>query len=288
MNQAHETGPPSGAPFDDIMHRVRLSPAHRRIARFLTEHPESAGYLSVTEVASRSGVSQPSVSRFATHLGFASYTDLREALRERVAPSEAPHEPPAVTESQVSVGVEIDNLNRLREQLADETSLLRAAHYLSQTRPLPVLGLRLSHSLASLFSYLGRKFLPDVRLLGTGGSTLLDDLHLARLDGATALFAIALPRTPRELPAALRAARESGLRIVLLVTDPFDPLTELADAVLVAPTSERLSFDSQVAPNTVIMLLLERLFEQGLPDTQHRLELGEDFAQHTAHYLNEA
>ena len=61
-----------------------LSPAQRRVARFLVQHPERAIFLSAEELGEHSGVSQPSVTRFAVALGFASYTEMREELRAQV------------------------------------------------------------------------------------------------------------------------------------------------------------------------------------------------------------
>ena len=44
----------------------RLTPAQRRIARCLVDHAGQAGYLSSGDLADLAGVSQPSVTRFAT------------------------------------------------------------------------------------------------------------------------------------------------------------------------------------------------------------------------------
>ena len=76
---------------DLLFQRHRLSPAHRRIARFLLEHPDQAVYLTAGELGQRAQVSQPSVTRFAVTLGFAGYPELRDELRSRVVgEAEAP------------------------------------------------------------------------------------------------------------------------------------------------------------------------------------------------------
>ncbi len=48
----------------------RLSPGQRRIAQYLIEHITEAAFLSITDLAERVGVSQPSVTRFAAAVGF--------------------------------------------------------------------------------------------------------------------------------------------------------------------------------------------------------------------------
>ncbi|ETK37495.1 MurR/RpiR family transcriptional regulator [Microbispora sp. ATCC PTA-5024] len=60
----------------------RLTPAQRRIAHCLVQHAADAPFLSSVEVAELAGVSQPSVTRFATALGFEGYPELRRRLRQ--------------------------------------------------------------------------------------------------------------------------------------------------------------------------------------------------------------
>ena len=65
----------------------RLSPAQRQIVqRMLGMFPDVA-FLSTIEIAERTGVSQPTVTRLATALGFAGFPEFRAALRDVVVGS---------------------------------------------------------------------------------------------------------------------------------------------------------------------------------------------------------
>lgn len=64
-----------------LFDRPRLSPGQRRIAQYLIEHITEAAFLSITDLAERVGVSQPSVTRFAAAVGFSGYPALREKLQ---------------------------------------------------------------------------------------------------------------------------------------------------------------------------------------------------------------
>lgn len=59
----------------------RLSPAQRRIGQFLLDHLAEVVFMSSVDLAERVGVSQPSVTRFASALGFSGYPALRDALQ---------------------------------------------------------------------------------------------------------------------------------------------------------------------------------------------------------------
>ncbi len=64
-----------------LFDQPRLSPGQRRIAQYLIEHITEAAFLSITDLAERVGVSQPSVTRFAAAVGFSGYPALREKLQ---------------------------------------------------------------------------------------------------------------------------------------------------------------------------------------------------------------
>lgn len=241
----------------------KLTPAHRRIATFLAaQRPAEAGFLTITEVAERSGVSQPSVSRFASALGYAGFNELREALRSAARDAaDQPEAPRGLTSEQELVQSEIESLTRLQDSLADAGELRAVAEQLIASRPLPVVGLRISAPLADLFGQFATKALPDVRVLTEAGSPLIEAVERARRQGASSLLAIGLPRYPRELLDCLTWARSIGMTVALITDDPFSPLAAEADRVLVAGLSSRFTFDSYAAPTVLCMLLLQQILD---------------------------
>ncbi|KXK62730.1 transcriptional regulator [Micromonospora rosaria] len=249
---------------------VRLTPTQRRIAHCLVQHGSAVGYLSAAEVAELAGVSQPSVTRFATALGHDGYPALRRRLRELTAGTTGPAD--AGNELQQAVRTEIGNLDRLAGQLADRDRIAGAGRLLAASRPLPVLGLRAAAPLATYFAYFAAKVHPDVRVLDDGGSLLADRLDQAAAAGATVLLAFVLPRYPRETLDALREARAAGLTVVAITDSPVSPASEHADLVLPAGVGTDLVFDLHTAPMTLAMVLLQALCDAAPADTQRRLE----------------
>jgi len=59
----------------------RLTPTDRRIAGAVMDDPTLLAFGTVTDLAISIGTSRPSIVRFATRLGFAGYTDLRDQVR---------------------------------------------------------------------------------------------------------------------------------------------------------------------------------------------------------------
>ncbi|MER7954691.1 MurR/RpiR family transcriptional regulator [Streptomyces sp. NPDC096030] len=269
----------------------RLSPGQRRIAQFLIDHLTEAAFLSITELAERVGVSQPSVTRFAASLGFSGYPALREALQPIAlsaiagAPEEA--EERLGNELQSAVDAEIENLTALRRVLADPDQILEIGRELARSVPLTVVGLRISVTLAEYFAYAARRIHPDVRVVTRGGSVAYDGLLQAREAGGTWVLAFAMPRHAKETLAVVRAARRTGLRVVLITDLALGPLVDEADVVFTAGTGSRLVFDSYAAPGVLSAALLQAMADADPERTQLRLEKYEQAAEQHDFFLDD-
>ncbi|MFC8507626.1 MurR/RpiR family transcriptional regulator [Streptomyces sp. NPDC057411] len=267
----------------------RLSPGQRRIAQYLIDHLTEAAFLSITELAERVGVSQPSVTRFAVSLGFSGYPALREVLQpialSAVAGTPDSREQIRQNELQAAVDAEIENLENVRRLLADTNQVLEIGRELAHSVPLTVLGLRISVSLAEYFAYAARRIHPDVRVVTRGGSVAYDALLQARAAGGGWVLAFAMPRHANETLAALRAARSTGLRVVLITDPTVGPLVEEADVVLTAGAGSRLVFDSYAAPGMLSAALLQAMADADPERTQARLEQYEQVADQHGFFL---
>ncbi|MGI5245205.1 MurR/RpiR family transcriptional regulator [Dactylosporangium sp. CA-139066] len=276
----------------DLFDGQRLTPVQRRIARILVEHASRAGYLSSGDLANLAGVSQPSVTRFATALGFDGYPALRDELRVTIDGYR--HGPPTVDDTdegsptsqfEQALSDEIANLQQLSDTLRDAGPLTEAGRLLMGSRPLPVLGMRAAGALAGHFAYFAAKVHPDVRLLHEQGSLFADRLEQARAAGAVAMLAFVLPRYPREAVDALREARGAGLRVVTVTDSPVSPAAAESDVVLPAPVGSRLVFDMHTAPMAMVTMLLQAMCDAAPAETQERLEAFERSAANRQVFL---
>jgi DNA-binding MurR/RpiR family transcriptional regulator len=254
----------------DLFHGARLTPTQRRIAHCLVEHSAKAAYLSAAEVADLAGVSQPSVTRFAMALGYEGYPALRRRLRELTG--DAPESSAEGNAMQLAVRAEAEHLARLHDQLARLDDVERAAGLLMSSRPLPVLGLRAAAPLAGYFGYFAAKVHPDVRVLDSGGTSLLDKLDQARAAGADAMLAVVLPRYPRESLEAIAEAKRAGLAVVAITDSAVSPVAERADVVLPAAVGTQLVFDLHTGPMAMAMVLLQAMCDAAPEPVQRRLE----------------
>ncbi len=257
----------------------RLTPAQRRIAQTFVEHASEAAYLSSNQVAELAGVSQPSVARLATAVGFSGYPEFRRHLRQLVDANATVEPSPNRNEYESAVAAEIANLEALLHHVADREPLREAGRRMMGSRPLVVMGLRLSAAFATYFAFLARRVHDDVRVLDTPGSVLAEELDVAADAGATTALVFGLPRYARETLQAMKWARARELHLIAVTDLPRSPVGELADAVLPVNVGRRFLFDSHGAAMVATNLLLQAMCDADPALTQERLEVFEQRAR---------
>jgi DNA-binding MurR/RpiR family transcriptional regulator len=62
--------------------RSSFSKGQLRIARFISENSEKAAFMTASKLGQKVGVSESTVVRFASELGFDGYPEMRKALQE--------------------------------------------------------------------------------------------------------------------------------------------------------------------------------------------------------------
>lgn len=273
---AHQSVPANGrqmvqAELDRRTEGKRLTPAQRRIAQCLTERSEEIGFLSSLELAELANVSQPSVTRFATALGFDGYLEMRKYLRSSITPAETPAGARA-NRYQAAVLADIPNLSELAQSLAAQSEIDAIGKALADSHPLAVLGLRASEILARQFEFYASKVHPDIRLIVSGGSMVEDHLEQCMAAGGRTLLVFMMPLYPRETLYALEFARQIGMRIVLVSDASYNDHRKLGDMLLKARINSRLVFDSYAAPAALVSVLLDAMCNSMDGRAQKRLE----------------
>lgn len=270
----------------------RLSPALRRVAQFLIDSMPDAAFLSTSEAAARAGVSQPSVTRLIATLGFASYADFREQVREVAlgapvsdppTPTDRPADRPADRPGPDVVDDACAALERLRPVLRSR-AVNDVVHALVESETWVFLGLRASAAIARYGAYFAARIHDDVRVM-VEADTLLDRITVLATAGRRAvLVVVAMPRYPAATVAALRHASALGLTTVLVVdeastaraadltSEPTADFTADATHVLTAPVGTGLVFDTHVAPVLLLSSLVDAVAAVDPRRTQERLE----------------
>lgn len=252
-----------------------LSPSERRVARALLSGPPTIGLESTARLADHAGVSSPTVSRFVAGLGFGSYAEFQQALREEISaqvmsPVEfyrQHRDAQASSDPLASSGTALGDIVASSVGGLDPDEFGRAVALLAERRHRVVtVGGWFSYFVAA---YLGGR-LREIRSAVQVPPPTVSDRVSALVDlGRKDVVAVFdFRRYERDTHDFAQAAHERGASIVLF-TDPWlSPVAEFADAILPAQVVGPSPFES-LAPTvavaeTVVTAVAEALGEEAI------------------------
>lgn len=196
-----------------------LPEAQRRVALYLVEHFPQVPLMSATELARASGSSQPSVTRFAARLGFASYSELTQALQsvilqeiDQPVPLERFTRVGQVESLRDLIRLEVENMQALAH-LIDSDVFTRCAERIATAQRVYLVGLGAAKSLTvHMHLYLSR-LREDVELItSVAAEELMRLIYAGQKDY---VFMIVVPRYPKDTSVLAKVLHARGVPIGL-------------------------------------------------------------------------
>ncbi len=252
---------------DNILSRISdrmntLSKGQRRIAQFISEQYDKAAYITAAKLGAAVGVSESTVVRFASELGYDGYPGMQKELRAMICTKLTATQRIGVASDRMGendilqsvLDADMDNIRiSLSEIERDEFACITDA--IVDAKRVYVLGVRSSASLASFFSFYLNLISPNVRHVET--STVSEVFEqIFRIEAGDVLIAISFPRYSTRTLKAINYAKSRGATVIAITDSKGSPIAQAADMSLTAK-SDMVSFaDSLVAPLSVINALI--------------------------------
>ena len=248
-----------------ILHMIecgmgRFSKGQKRIAGYILENGDKAAFLTASKLGELAGVSESTVVRFASELGYDGYPAMQRALQEMIrsrltstqriqaAGDQFQDVLPAVIQS------DIDKL-RLMAGEADREQFGRVVDKIMSCRHVYILGARSSSFVAGYLNFYLHLLTGNVTLVqSSAAGEILEQLF--RIGREDVLIAISFPRYSKITLNTVQFARDRGAAIVALTDNELSPVYQMADAALLAPCEMIAFVDSMVAPLSLVNALL--------------------------------
>lgn len=237
-----------------VQHGAELTRQQRVVADFLLDSLDEAPFLSILEVAERTGASEATVVRLAQRIGYKGYAGLKmalvEALREEresgrsAVPSVTAEAPLAVVARLAQHNIETTLASVVP---ADFEAVARS---LSEADHLFTFGLGISAHLADLAAYLFTEHGMRVNSLTTRYTSPRE--QLVALRPGDAVMAFSLPPYSRETLEVLREARERGAVTVVITDRATAPAVSLVEHALTV-SCQGMTFTSTTASIDVLL-----------------------------------
>lgn len=239
-----------------------FSKGQKQIARFILEHYDKAAFMTASRLGVTVGVSESTVVRFATELGYDGYPHLQRALQEMIR-----NKLTSVQRMEVA-GDRMGGRDVLQTVLHADTDMIRvtldeidrdafqgAVDALMGAKRIYILGVRSSSALASFLGFYFNLLFENVTLVHTNSVSEIFE-QVLRVGPGDVLFGISFPRYSKRTLSAMKYARDRGARVIALTDSQLSPLARVADHVLLARSDMASFVDSLVAPLSVINALV--------------------------------
>lgn len=246
-------------------HMSGFSKGQKRIAGYILEHYDKAAFMTASKLGKLVGVSESTVVRFASELGYDGYPGMQRALQEmirsRLTSTQRIQAAGDIFSGQDVLGAVLQSdIDKLREVVsqADRTAFHNAVDRIRSARHIYILGARSSTFVAGYLNFYLHLLFENVTLVQTTAAGEIFE-QLFRIGPGDVMIAISFPRYSKITMNTVQFARDRGATIVAITDNELSPVYQMSHAALLAPC-EMISFvDSMVAPLSLINALLVAL-----------------------------
>jgi len=268
-----------------VEQRPSLTPKARIIGNFILKNPRKAVFMTTRELAETCQVSEATVVRFVSQLGYRGYGAFQQALRDFVdteltlldRTDMSDMKGPGTDRLSRVVFEEMDNLKHFFETV-DMDVLNSVVDFLEKSHSIYVIGSRLSFTFAYYLGWSLTKIRQDVRIIKGSDSTSIDWLTIAAPESLVII--IATTRYPNELIRLGKMVRRLGLILVVIADSSLCPLTHFAHLSLIAP-SKNIPFIGNPTTISCIInyLVLELASRNGARLKKHQEKLEQAYLE---------
>lgn len=239
-----------------------FSKGQKRIAKYIEEHYDKAAYMTALKLGETVGVSESTVVRFASELGYEGYPELQKAMQEMIKEKLTSVQRIEVTETRIGdndvlttvLNQDIDKIRRTIEEISHE-DFDNAIKVLSKAKEIYVFAVRSTSALASFLGYYLQLIFGNVHIINTTSKSSTYE-NLFRISEDDVMIGISFPRYSTTAVEAMEFARERKADVIAITDSMASPLVECANHILIARSDMASVVDSLVAPLSLINALI--------------------------------
>lgn len=260
----------------------KLSKGQKRLADYVCKNYDKAVFLTAARLGEIVGVSESTVVRFATQLGYKGYPGFQKALEELVRNKlnsiqrmEVTYG--RITQSEILETVLHSDIEKIKQTLSaiDHKAFNLAIDTILGAEKIYVIGIRSCAPLASFLSFYLNLVCDDVTTVTTNSSSEIFE-QLIRINEKDVIIGISFPRYSMRTLKALEFASNRKAKVITLTDSIHSPMNLYSSCNLIARSDIASIVDSLVAPLSVINALLVALCMKKQKEVIATLETLED------------
>lgn len=272
---------------------IKMSKGHKAIASFISDHYDEAAFMTAAKIGQTVGISESTVVRFATGLGYDGYPEFQKALADWVQSKLNRVEKMGTkyksnSQSEIIHSVLTADVQKIQDTLTnlDPANFSDAVDIILNSETVYVVGLRSCEPLADFLHFYLGMIRGNVVLLKTTSVTEMFE-QMIRINERDCVIGISFPRYSMRTLKAMEFAKDRRAKIITITDSIHSPMNLYSSCNLLARSDMVSIVDSLVAPLSLINALVVALCLK-VPDTvKKNLETLEDVWNSYQVYLND-
>lgn len=243
----------------------KFSKGQKRLTDYIRKNYDKAAFFTAAKLGEAVGVSESTVVRFASQLGYKGYPEFQKALGELVRNKLTSVQRMEVTYGRISkddilstvLQSDIEKIKLTMEAL-DQNTFNAAVETILNARRVYVVGIRSCAPLAEFLKFYLNLICDDVISVQTNSASEIFE-QLLRINEEDVIIGISFPRYSMRTLKALEFASNRNAKVITLTDSVHSPITIYSSCNLIARSDMASIVDSLVAPLSVINALVVAL-----------------------------
>lgn len=239
-----------------------FSKGQRKIANFILESYDKAAFMTASRLGKKVGVSESTVVRFASELGYDGYPDMQRSLQKMIRNRLTTVQRIEVANDRLGgqdllsmvLQSDIDKIRLTLEEL-DRTSFDQAVDAIVSARKIYIIGVRSSAAIAAFLHFYCNLIFDNVVLVSANTASEIFE-SLLRVGGGDVVIGVSFPRYSSRTVQAMSFARDRGAVTIAITDGEASPLAPICTYSLMARSDMASFVDSLVAPLSLVNALL--------------------------------
>ena len=239
-----------------------FSKGKKKIADFIKDNYDKAAYVTASKLGSIVGVSESTVVRFASELGFDGYPAMQKEIKALARTKLTSAQRIEVTadmyeKDDIAKAVLESDMENIKATLndIDKDEFKAVTDAIVAAKNVYIVGVRSSAALAAFFSFHLNLIRSNVKLVQSAMASELFE-QIFRIGEGDVLICMSFPRYSKRTLKAVNYAKSRNATVVCITDSKNSPAAQQSDFSLAAKSDMISVVDSLVAPMSVINAIL--------------------------------
>ncbi|MCC8068589.1 MAG: MurR/RpiR family transcriptional regulator [Ruminococcus sp.] len=239
-----------------------MSKGHRKIADYILENYDKAGFMTALKLGETAGVSESTAVRFAYELGFEGYPEFQKELSETAKRKLTFIQRMDLAEDKIKDGdilqrvtnLDIASIRSTMENVSKD-EFYSIVDTITSAKKVYIIGSRSAEPLAVFLHYYLNLMLNEVINVKSSGTTEVLQ-QVLKIDSNDVIIGISFPRYSSQTLNALQYSSDRNANVIAITDSLTSPIAKVSKYTLLAKNNMNSFVDSLAGPLSLLNALL--------------------------------